>query len=148
MLIRDLLTVIASRPKGGEAISPSLQWASLFYSPLLQGQIQQFLTWTACPKGPAQRSFGYDPLECPHCGCIRQLAEIWEPKRAHIWKTHWPETHRVRKLPGWGEHSTQGRQEAETRRNPKTLTQSRRGAEHLGLPVSAQCSQSPSKHNA
>jgi len=34
-------------------------------------------------------SFGYDPLECPHCGCIMQLAEIWEPKRGHIWMKRW-----------------------------------------------------------
>jgi len=32
-----------------------------------------------------KQSFGYDPLECPRCGCIMQLAEIWEPKRGHIW---------------------------------------------------------------
>ncbi len=30
-----------------------------------------------------------DPLECPYCGCIVQLAEIWEPKRGHIWMKRW-----------------------------------------------------------
>ena len=26
-----------------------------------------------------------------------QLAEIWEPKRGHIWMKRWPDTHRMRK---------------------------------------------------
>jgi hypothetical protein len=28
---------------------------------------------------------------------MMQLAEIWEPKRAHIWMKRWLETHRMRK---------------------------------------------------
>jgi hypothetical protein len=42
-------------------------------------------------------SFGYDPLECPNCGRIMQLAEIWEPKRGFVWMQRWLETHRMRK---------------------------------------------------
>jgi hypothetical protein len=42
-------------------------------------------------------SFGYDPLECPNCGRIMELAEIWEPKRGFVWMKHWLETHRMRK---------------------------------------------------
>jgi len=42
-------------------------------------------------------SFGYDPLACPHCGRILELAEIWEPQRGHIWMKRWLETHRMRK---------------------------------------------------
>ena len=38
----------------------------------------------------------FDPLECPRCGRIMQLAEIWEPKRGHIWIKRWLETHRMR----------------------------------------------------
>jgi len=30
-----------------------------------------------------KKSFGYDPLQCPRCGRILELAEIWEPKRGH-----------------------------------------------------------------
>ena len=41
----------------------------------------QHLKW----RERIKQSFGYDPLECPRCGCIMQLAEIWEPKRGHIW---------------------------------------------------------------
>ena len=44
-----------------------------------------------------KQSFGYDPLECPRCGCIMQLAEIWEPRRGHIWMKRWLDTHRMRK---------------------------------------------------
>ena len=42
-------------------------------------------------------SFGYDPLACPHCGRIMELAEIWQPQRGHIWMRRWLETHRMRK---------------------------------------------------
>jgi len=42
-------------------------------------------------------SFGYDPLSCPNCGCIMELAEIWEPKRGFVWMKQWLETHRMRK---------------------------------------------------
>lgn len=42
-------------------------------------------------------SFGYDPLSCPRCGRIMELAEIWEPKRGHIWMKQWLETHRLLK---------------------------------------------------
>jgi hypothetical protein len=56
-------------------------------------QTLQHLTWRECIK----QSFGYDPLECPQCGCIMQLAEIWEPKRGHIWMKRWLDTHRMRK---------------------------------------------------
>jgi len=31
------------------------------------------------------------------CGCIMQLAEIWDPKHGHIWMRRWLETHRMRK---------------------------------------------------
>jgi hypothetical protein len=47
--------------------------------------------------GVRVRSFGYDLLECPQCGCMMQLAEIWEPKRGHIWMKRWLETYRMRK---------------------------------------------------
>jgi hypothetical protein len=40
-------------------------------------------------------SFGYDPLACPRCGTTMQLAEIWEPKRGHVWMRRWLETHRA-----------------------------------------------------
>lgn len=43
-------------------------------------------------------SFGDDPLECPNCGRIMQLAEIWEPKRGFVWMQRWLETHRLRKV--------------------------------------------------
>jgi hypothetical protein len=56
-------------------------------------QTLQHLTWRERIKA----SFGYDPLECPQCGCTMQLAEIWEPKRGHIWMKRWLETHRMRK---------------------------------------------------
>jgi hypothetical protein len=55
-------------------------------------QTFQHLKWRERIKA----SFGYDPLECPRCGCIMQLAEIWEPKRGHIWMKRWLETHRMR----------------------------------------------------
>jgi len=42
-------------------------------------------------------SFGYDPLACPRCGRILELAEIREPQRGHIWMKRWLETHRLRK---------------------------------------------------
>ena len=42
-------------------------------------------------------SFGYDPLSCPRCGRTMELAEIWEPKRGHIWMRQWLETHRLLK---------------------------------------------------
>jgi predicted RNA-binding Zn-ribbon protein involved in translation (DUF1610 family) len=42
-------------------------------------------------------SFGYDPLACPRCGQTMQLAEIWEPKRGHVWMRRWLETHRALK---------------------------------------------------
>ena len=42
-------------------------------------------------------SFGYDPLSCPRCGRIMELAEIWEPKRGHIWMKQWLETHHLLK---------------------------------------------------
>lgn len=45
-----------------------------------------------------KRSFGYDPLECPNCGRTLELAEIWEPKRGHVWMRRWIETHRMRKI--------------------------------------------------
>jgi hypothetical protein len=41
-------------------------------------------------------SFGYDPLACPRCGRIMELAEIWQPQRGHIWMKRWLETHRMR----------------------------------------------------
>ena len=44
-----------------------------------------------------KKSFGYDPLQCPRCGRTLELAEIWEPKRGHIWMKRWLETHRMRK---------------------------------------------------
>jgi hypothetical protein len=44
-------------------------------------------------------SFGFDPLACPRCGQIMQLAEIWEPKRGHVWMRRWLETHRAIKTP-------------------------------------------------
>ena len=44
-----------------------------------------------------KNSFGYDPLSCPNCGRIMELAEIWEPKRGFVWMKHWLETHRMRK---------------------------------------------------
>ena len=56
-------------------------------------QTLQHLKWRERIKA----SFGYDPLECPRCGCILQLAEIWEPKRGHIWMKRWLETHRCRR---------------------------------------------------
>lgn len=56
-------------------------------------QTLQHLTWRERIKA----SFGYNLLECPRCGCIMQLAEIWEPKRGHIWMRRWLETHRMRK---------------------------------------------------
>jgi len=56
-------------------------------------QVSRRLTWRERIKS----SFGYDPLECPRCGCIMQLAEIWEPKRGHIWMKRWIDTHRMRK---------------------------------------------------
>jgi hypothetical protein len=61
----------------------------------LEPMVQSFqhLNWRERIKA----SFGYDPLECPHCGCIMQLAEIWEPKRGHIWMKRWIDTHRMRK---------------------------------------------------
>jgi hypothetical protein len=52
----------------------------------------QHLKW----RGRIKASFGYDPLECARCGRIMQLAEIWEPKRGHIWIKRWLETHRMR----------------------------------------------------
>ena len=55
-------------------------------------QTFQHLKWRERIKA----SFGYDPLECPRCGRIMQLAEIWEPKRGHIWIKRWLETHRMR----------------------------------------------------
>ena len=59
----------------------------------LEPLIQTFqrLNWRERIKA----SFGYDPLECPRGGCIMQLAEIWEPKRGHIWWKRWLETHRM-----------------------------------------------------
>jgi Putative transposase len=42
-------------------------------------------------------SFGYDPLACPRCGEIMQLAEIWEPKRGKVWMKAWLDTHRALK---------------------------------------------------
>jgi hypothetical protein len=42
-------------------------------------------------------SFGYDPLACPRCGHIMELAEIWEPKRGFVWMKRWLETQRMRK---------------------------------------------------
>jgi len=42
-------------------------------------------------------SFGYDPLACPRCGRILELAEIWEPQHGHVWMKRWLETHRLRK---------------------------------------------------
>ena len=61
----------------------------------LEPMVQSFqhLNWRERIKA----SFGYDPLECPHCGCIMQLAEIWEPQRGHIWMKRWIDTHRMRK---------------------------------------------------
>jgi hypothetical protein len=61
----------------------------------LEPMVQSFqhLDWRERIKA----SFGYDPLECPHCGCTMQLAEIWEPKRGHIWMKRWINTHRMRK---------------------------------------------------
>jgi hypothetical protein len=56
-------------------------------------QTSQHLKW----RERIEASFGYDPLECPRCGCIMQLAEIWEPKRGHIWMKRWINTHRMRK---------------------------------------------------
>ena len=44
-------------------------------------QAFQHLKW----RERIKQSLGYDPLECPCCECIMQLAEIWEPKRGHIW---------------------------------------------------------------
>lgn len=44
-----------------------------------------------------QASFGYDPLQCPRCGHILALAEIWEPRHGHIWMKRWLETHRRRR---------------------------------------------------
>ena len=66
--------------------------APLFY---LEPMVQSFqhLDWRERIKA----SFGYDPLECPHCGCIMQLAEIWDPKHGHIWMKRWIDTHRMRK---------------------------------------------------
>jgi hypothetical protein len=55
-------------------------------------QTFQHLKW----RERIKQSFGYDPLECPRCGRIMQLAEIWEPKRGHIWMKRWLETHRMR----------------------------------------------------
>jgi hypothetical protein len=40
-------------------------------------------------------SFGYDPLSCPNCGCIMELAENWAPKRGFVWMKQWLETHRT-----------------------------------------------------
>jgi len=57
------------------------------------GQTFQRLKWRERIKA----SFGYDPLECPRCGCILQLAEIWEPKRGSIWMKRGLETHRMRR---------------------------------------------------
>jgi hypothetical protein len=66
--------------------------ATLFdLEPVLQSFLH--LDWRERIKA----SFGYDPLECPHCGCIMQLAKIWEPKRGHIWMKRWIDTHRMRK---------------------------------------------------
>ena len=53
-----------------------------------------------CPSprwgdGQGQASFGYAPLACPRCGTIMQLAEVWEPKRGHVWMRRWLETHRA-----------------------------------------------------
>jgi hypothetical protein len=66
-------------------------------SPLfnLESLVQTFqhLKWRERIKA----SFGYDPLECPRCDCILQLAEIGEPKRGHIWMKRWLETHRMRR---------------------------------------------------
>ena len=56
-------------------------------------QTFQHLKW----RERIKQSFGYDPLECPRCGRIMQLAEIWEPKRGHIWMKRWLETHRYRR---------------------------------------------------
>ncbi len=53
----------------------------------------QHLNWRERIKA----SFGYDPLECPRCGCIMQLAEIWDPKHGHIWMRRWLDTHRYRR---------------------------------------------------
>ena len=54
----------------------------------------QHLKW----RERIKKSFGYDPLECPRCGRTLELAEIWEPKRGHIWMKRWIETHRMRKI--------------------------------------------------
>ena len=53
----------------------------------------QHLKW----RERIKKSFGYDPLQCPRCGRTLELAEIWEPKRGHIWMKRWLETHRLRK---------------------------------------------------
>ena len=45
--------------------------------------------------GQGQASYGYDPLACPWCATTMQLAEIWEPKRGHVWMRRWLETHRA-----------------------------------------------------
>ncbi len=66
-----------------------LQFSLFDLKPLFQ--TFQHLNW----RERIKRSFGYDPLECPHCGCIMQLAEIWDPKRGHIWMRRWLETHRM-----------------------------------------------------
>jgi len=54
----------------------------------------QHLKWRERIKA----SFGYDPLECPHCGCIMQLAEIWDPKHGHIWMRRWLSTGRTEEV--------------------------------------------------
>jgi len=54
-------------------------------------------TSTSKGRERIKASFGYDPLQCPRCGRTLELAEIWEPKRGHIWMKRWLETHRMRK---------------------------------------------------
>ena len=56
-------------------------------------QIFQHLKWRERIKA----SFGYDPLECPRCGCMMQLAEIWEPKRGRIRMRRWLVANRMRR---------------------------------------------------